>query len=96
MVTRVDEGFQQQGLEAPMLEPVRACTAGQLSEHMTGQMRYADVGKDQEAAVVHHPRHVLAAGLGRPADPAVAYGDRAGSAPASRRQPSRRSLAVMK
>ena len=80
MVTRVDEAFQQQGLEAPVIEPVRACAARELSQDMAGQMRYPDVGKDQEAAVVHHPRHVLAAGLRRPADPAVAHGYRAGSA----------------
>ena len=69
MVTRVDEGLEQQGLEAPVIEPVSTCAARELSEHMAGQMRYPDVGKDQEATVVHHPRHVLATGLRRPADP---------------------------
>ncbi|MBK7956471.1 MAG: hypothetical protein IPK02_22430 [Candidatus Accumulibacter sp.] len=79
-MTRIDEGLEQQGLEAPVIEPVGACAARELSEHMAGQMRYPDVGKDQEAAVVHHPRQVLAAGLGGPADPAVAHGHRPGSA----------------
>ena len=80
IVTRIDEGLQQQGLEPPVIEPVRASAASELAEHLAGQMRHPDVGKNQEAAVVENPRHVLAACLDRLADPAVAHGHRAGRA----------------
>jgi hypothetical protein len=78
MLSRVDEAFQQQGLEAPVFEPVAARTTRDLSEHMTGQMRHPDVREDQEAAVVEHSGQVLAPGLSGPADPVVAHGHRPG------------------
>ena len=64
---RVDEAFQQQGLEASTFEPVAARTTRELSEHMAGQMRHpggasavcrrGGISRSWDADLLIRPRH---------------------------------------
>ena len=51
----IDKGLHQQRGESPMAAPIRCHLPSQLPQHMAGQVRNPNVGKDRKSTVVDDP-----------------------------------------
>ncbi len=58
MLSRIDKGLHQHRSVAPARLPVISKLSGELPKYVARQVRHANPGEQQEAAVVAHQREV--------------------------------------